>query len=237
MTPVDEALDALTSIETRAPDTLEASAWAEVARGRLNAMVGDVDGGRGLVASGRSRLAELGLALNHAGSSMEAAALEEIVGDVDGATTIRRAGYRDLAALGERGYLSTAAGRLARCLAIAGSLDEAERLVRLSEDAAATDDVYSQIALREAKALVRAARGDDVAAQALIDETVALLDGTDDCHLWATTFEDVARVHTAAGRMEAAEVALGRVIAVWERKRAGWVADIVRRRRAALATS
>jgi ATP/maltotriose-dependent transcriptional regulator MalT len=199
-------------------------------------MLGEVDAGRQLVASGRSRLAELGLAMNHAGSSMEAAALDEIVGDIDRAASTLRAGYQELVTLGERGYLSTAAARLARCLAIGGGLDEAERLVRISEDAAATDDVYSQIACRQAKALVHATRRDDAAAQQLIDETVSLLDGTDDCYLWATTFEDAARVHTAAGRTEAAEAALGRVIELWERKRAGWVADVVRRRLAGLVT-
>ena len=228
--PSDEGLRSIDDLAARAPNNLEVMAWKQIARGRLLAMLGRVEEGRDLVRIGRATFEDLGLTLTLGGSSMEAAALEEIAGDIAAAERLLRSGYELLSSLGEKGYLSTAAGELARCLALLGRLEEAEELARVSEEAAATDDIYSQVAWRQARALVHARRGEPDEALALAEEFVALTEPTDDCRLRGEAYEDIAEVHRLAGRNDEAAAALERAIDVWERKGAVFVADRLRAR-------
>ena len=85
--------------------------------------------------------------------------------------------YEALAQMGERGFLSTTAGLLAHALCALGEDDEADRFSRASEDAAAPEDVFSQVLWRSARAKVRARRGDAEAAEAPAREAVGSRSG------------------------------------------------------------
>jgi class 3 adenylate cyclase/tetratricopeptide (TPR) repeat protein len=233
-TPLGEGLRSIDVIAARAPNNREVRAWTQIARGRLLALLGRVDEGRRLVRAGRATFEDLGLTLTLGGSSMEAAGLEEIAGDIEAAERLLRSGYELLASLGEKGYLSTAAGQLARCMALLGRIEEAEELAGVSEDAAATDDVYSQIVWRQARALALARRGRSDEALALAQDIVALAEPSDDCRLVSMACEDVAEVYRLADRTGEAAAALERAIDVWDRKAAPFVADRLRARLAEL---
>ncbi|HET7235178.1 MAG TPA: adenylate/guanylate cyclase domain-containing protein [Actinomycetota bacterium] len=221
----DEGLRSIEALAGRAPNNLEVMAWSQIARGRFLGMLGRLDEGRGLVRAGRAVFEDLGLTLTLGGSSMEVAAFDEEVGEIEAAERTLREGYELLSGLGEKGYLSTVAGRLARCVALRGDLDEAEGLTRVSERTAATDDVNSQVAWRHARALVHAKRGEADQALAHARQAVVLTQPSDDCHLRGIGYESLAEVHRLAGRSDEAAEALRRAIEVWGRKGAIFVAE------------
>jgi ATP/maltotriose-dependent transcriptional regulator MalT len=173
---------------------------------------------------------ELGLPFMIGGLSHPSGILEEVAGDLEAAERELRAGYELLASLGEKGFLSTVAGSLARCVAKRGGLEEAEELARIGVRASATDDVYSQVTWRQALALVHAQRGQPDRALALAREAVGLAEPTDDCPMRAGAFEDLAEVHRLGGRMAEAADGLRRAIDTWDRKGAVFVAERLRAR-------
>jgi ATP/maltotriose-dependent transcriptional regulator MalT len=71
-----------------------------------------------------------------------------------------RESHATLEAMGERSYLSTAAALLAHALCARGELVEAERFSQRSEEAAARDDMFSQVLWRSARAKIHAHSGD-----------------------------------------------------------------------------
>jgi class 3 adenylate cyclase/tetratricopeptide (TPR) repeat protein len=233
-TPPEEALPVLDTIAARATDDLHVAAFSLTARSRLLAMLGRVDEGRALLHQGLAILRDLGLALSLGGSSMGAAMFEEMAGDLEGAEREVRSGFEILASLGEKGYLSSAAGMLARYVAIRGDLHEAEQLARLGEKTSAADDVYSQAWWRQAAALVHARRGEHERALELAQDAAERASKSVDCFLQAGAFEDLAEVHLLAGREDDAADALGRAIAIWDRKGATWPAERLRARVAEL---
>jgi tetratricopeptide (TPR) repeat protein len=110
--------------------------------------------------------------------------------------------------MGERGFLSTIAGFLAHALYAQGHYDDAGRFSRVSKQAAAPDDVLSQVLWRAAYAKVRARRGEAAGAEALAREAVRLADGTDHLNAQADAILDLAEVLMLAGRHpEALDVA------------------------------
>lgn len=229
-TPADQGLLAIEAIMESAPDNLELKAWSQIQRGKLLAMLGRADEGRSLVQASRATFEELGRALTFGGSGMETATFEELAGDGDAAERELRSSYETLESLGEKGYLSTAVGRLARYVAIRGDLEEAEVLVSIGREASASEDVYSQVAWRQALALVHARRGELESASALTEEALTLAEDTDDCQLQGELFEDVAEVHRLAGRTGQAAAAIERAVDVWNRKGAVAVVDRLRSR-------
>jgi len=234
MTRPEEGLRSVDALAARAPGDLHVAAWHKLTRGWFLAMLGRVDEGRDLVRSGRAVFEDLGLALTLGGSSIAAAWLEEIGGDLERAERELRSGFELLTSLGEKAFLSTVAGVLARCVALRGGLDEAEELAQIGEEAAATDDVYSQALWRQARALIHARRDEHERALELARQALELVEPSDFCELRTRAFEDLAEVHRLAGRNDDAAEALRRAIDVWDRKGAVVVADRLRARLAEL---
>jgi tetratricopeptide (TPR) repeat protein len=84
-----------------------------------------------------------------------------VAGDPAEAQRVLRRAYETLDQAGEKGAMSTQAALLAQAICAAGGPDaEAERLARISEAAAATEDILSQITLRGVLAKVLARRRD-----------------------------------------------------------------------------
>jgi tetratricopeptide (TPR) repeat protein len=130
-----------------------------------------------------------------------------LAGDLDGAERVAREAYVLLEQMGERSYLSSMAALLAHALSERGELDEAERFSRVSEDAAAADDAFSQVLWRSARAKTCARRGELAEAEALAREAVAVVETTDLLNTRGDTLADLGEVLALAGRpAEAAEV-------------------------------
>ena len=94
------------------------------------------------------------------------------------ASTLRES-YETLSGMGEHSFRSTIAGLLAHSLCELGEDDEADRFSRACEEAAADEDVFSQVLWRSARAKVLARRGEFDAAELAAREAVAIADRTD----------------------------------------------------------
>jgi class 3 adenylate cyclase/tetratricopeptide (TPR) repeat protein len=233
-TPVEEGFTLLDALAVRVQDDVEVAAWFQISHGVLLMMVGNVVDGRAMLRRGLAKFEDLGLAMTLGGSSHPVACAEAIAGDVEAAERELRRGYELLDSLGEKGFLSTIVGMLARFVAKRGALDEAEDLARIGEEASATDDLYSQVLWRQARALVYVQRGEAERALVLAEEAARLAAPSDDVVMRADAFEDLSDVYRLSGRMDEAADSLGRAIEVWDRKGAVVVADRLRVRLAEL---
>jgi predicted ATPase/class 3 adenylate cyclase len=192
--PVEEGIVRCKRFHDEAADDPVVQANACVEQAALEAMRGDFDLARELLAKGRQSLAELGFRLLVAMSAQEAHYVERLAGDVPAATEILRESYAELEAMGERAYLSTAAALLAHMLHAQADLADAERFTQVSEDTAAPDDIFSQLLWRSARAKIRVRRGDGAEAEALAREAVALADRTDLLNPQGDTRVDLSEV-------------------------------------------
>jgi predicted ATPase/class 3 adenylate cyclase len=193
-------------------------AWCCVARAVLEAMRGEFDRARELLAAGTRGLEELGLTVWAANTAQEAFLIESIAGTPAAATQTLRAGYQTLHRMGERGLLSTVAGFLAQALYARGEYEEAARCSRASQDAAATDDVFSQMLWRTSRAKILVRQGDRERAEALAREAVRLGEPTDLLNTRADALFDLAEVLRLAGRPEEAVTALAKAARLYEQK-------------------
>ena len=131
-------------------------ATCSVERAVLEAMRGDIETARELLAEGRRTIEEAGLTLWDALNAQETYLVEQLAGTPGAAAETLRHSYETLEEGGERAYRSTIAGFLAHALYAEVKDDEAERFSRESEQAASPDDVVSQVLWRIARAKILA---------------------------------------------------------------------------------
>jgi predicted ATPase/class 3 adenylate cyclase len=216
--PVEEGIARCKRFFGEAVDDPVIQANACVEQAALEAMRGDFEAARELVAKGRQSFAELGFTLLVATTAQEANYIEMLAGDPRAAEGIMRESLAQLESMGERAYLSSAAALLADALCAQGRLDEAEQLSHVSEDAAARDDLFSQVLWRSARAKIRALRGDAGAAVALAREAVALAEKTDLLNTQGDTLAALAEVLASAGKPADAAAALEQAASRFEQK-------------------
>jgi len=127
------------------------------------AMQGRFEEARELVALAHSTLDELGQPLYLATLAFWSGPLEMLAGDVVAAERELGAACDVFQAAGEQGWLSTMSGFHAVALDALGRVEEAEEAVRVSKDAATSDDYNAQAFWRwgEAKVLARRGRFDE----------------------------------------------------------------------------
>jgi class 3 adenylate cyclase/tetratricopeptide (TPR) repeat protein len=199
--PVDEAL----AFFDAHPDS---SSFHAAFRGQLEAMRGNFDEARRLLAIARERAHELGHRLAEAGHSMQEAEIELAAGNPERAAEVGLDGVAALDALGERGWLSTVAGWAAEALYRLGRDDEAWQMTEKAEEAGASDDVITQMLIRQVRAKILARRGEHDDAELLAREAVAWADPTDALEHRASSHLDLAIVLAAAGKRDEALTAL-----------------------------
>jgi tetratricopeptide (TPR) repeat protein len=142
-----------------------------------------------------------------------------IAGDPDKAQRVLRRAYEALDQAGEKGVMSTQAALLARAICAAGGSDaEAERFARISEAAAAAEDIMSQIPLRGALANVLAKRGEFEEAERLARDAVRLAEATDWLNMHADALADLATVLALADHSQEAMLVLQEAIGLYHRK-------------------
>jgi ATP/maltotriose-dependent transcriptional regulator MalT len=184
----------------------------------LEAMRGDFDTARELLAAGRRALDELGQPVWVAVTGQEAFFVEMLAGDPAAAARTLRQSYETLSGMGERSFRSTIAGLLAHALCELGEDDEADQFSRACEEAAAEEDVFSQVLWRSARAKVLARRGEADAAEAAAREAVAIAERTDLLNTQADALLDLAEVLAQAGRSDEARAAARDAADRFERK-------------------
>ena len=199
-TPVEDAITRCADIY----DDLDASdllshANRSIAIGRLEAMRGDAELGRRMVAEGRAVVQELGMLRHWAGTSMQAAELELESGHPVAAEEVLRPAFEKLTEIGEKSYLSTMAGFLAEALYEQGRHDEAVELTTVAEEAASPTDLLSQIIYRTVRAKIAARAGRLEEAEQLIQTAALKCEDTDCSNDRARVFTDLAEVLAIAG--------------------------------------
>jgi class 3 adenylate cyclase/tetratricopeptide (TPR) repeat protein len=222
------AVFGITPVPTAVRDVSETLAWARARNKRnvearserylaiLYAMAGNSERARAHARSSAAAYAELGLP--HSGPEEAAGIVEMLGGDPAAAEHHLRRGYELHARFGETGFLSTFAANLAHALHAQGRDGEAEEFTRISEGAAAADDVVSQFLWRSARAKVLARRKEFEEAEALAREAVRIA-GETGYILWgADTLMDLAEVLRAAGRVDEAILPIQDALARYEAK-------------------
>lgn len=212
-TPPGEVLEAVGTAVEEIGGTSGFRHIATVIRGDCLAWRGDLDGARRLLdeadaiaeALGSGFMLEIGLEAR--------GDLEFLAGDIAAAERALRENYRLADELGDEGHKSTTAGHLALALAHLGRFDEAESYARIAIEAAAEDDLASQVQGRVAQARVLSARGWHDEAIALAREAVQMFADAQSPRSQGDLCLELAEVLRAAGRLaeaaEAARIGLG----------------------------
>jgi len=146
------------------------------------------------------------------------AIVEEWFGNTELALANLEEHARSLQDAGERGYLSSMEAEIARFNIDLGRLEEAREAVRLADEAAAPDDVASQVEIRADRARIRAREGDLAGAEELARESIAQADRTDYINLFVIARLALADVLRLAGRRDEALQYLEEAAATEERR-------------------
>jgi tetratricopeptide (TPR) repeat protein len=216
--PVDEGIERCKEFLAKAGDDPTIRAFCCVERAVLEAMSGEFELARELLAEGTQAITDLGLTVWAANNAQETFFVETLAGNYQSATDTLRASYATLEDLGERAFLSTIAGFLAHALHALGELEEADRFSRAGETAAAPDDVLSQVLWRTARAKIRAESGDTEGAEALAREAVRLAEATELLNTQGDALLDLASVLAHGSRREDALAAAEEAARRFEQK-------------------
>jgi class 3 adenylate cyclase len=184
----------------------------------LHAMRGDFSHARDLYGRSHAITEELGARLVLAAIPLFSGKVEALAGDRVAAERELRRSYEMLSEMGEKSLLSTVAAQLADAVYEQGRGDEAERLTTISEEAAAPDDLLSQVMWRITRARVRAAAGRLEDAEPMARAAVVLAERTDYLNLRGDAAMALAEVLSAVGRKGEAGASACAAFELYERK-------------------
>jgi class 3 adenylate cyclase/tetratricopeptide (TPR) repeat protein len=216
-TPVPEALATCERILGEVTGDRRAEAIVCGALAQLRAMQGDFEAAREMYRQEVSLLADLGVSRESASTSIESARVEILAGDLAVAETYLRSDDALLAELGERYFRSTVAGMLGRVLLLREDSVEAEAFVVLAEALSETDDAWSQVLWRSARARLLADSAPERALE-LAQGAVDFAETTADLALRGDAWCDLGEVHVSAGRRDEAKEAVAAARALYELK-------------------
>jgi class 3 adenylate cyclase/tetratricopeptide (TPR) repeat protein len=218
-TPVEQAIRRCDAVYSRASGDRKAMSTALFTRAKFEAMRGRFSEARELVEKARAMLEEVALTVWMAGPFTQMAAWVELLADEpESAERQLRWGVETLREIGEFAWLPTVVGILAEAVYAQGRFDEVADVLMTGEEAAGSDDAYSQGLLRSvgAKSLARRGQIDD--AERLAREAVKILEPTDFLFLQAFARASLGEVLMLAQRAEEAEHVLTEGIRLAETK-------------------
>jgi predicted ATPase/class 3 adenylate cyclase len=216
-TPVDEALTVCERILGDVAGDRRAEAIVCGVVAQLRAMQGDFEAAREMYRQEVSLLDDLGTSRESASTSIESARVEVLAGDLEAAEAHLRRDDALLAELGERYFRSTVAGMLGRVLLLGGNDSEAEGFVVLAEALSESDDAWSQVLWRSARARLLAGTTPDRALE-LAHGAVDFAESTADLELRGDAWSDLGEVHATIGQADDAVKALEQALGLYRRK-------------------
>jgi tetratricopeptide (TPR) repeat protein len=229
-TPVDQALATIDELAPATASSRPLKLHVMRIRARFEAMRGDVETARDLIAQAKDLAAELGLEVTLARMAMNAGAIEILAGDPAAAERELRPAYDALKRMENWGFLASVVPRFVDALLVQGRDDEALNATEVIEGRIAPEDVDGQVGWRRVRARLLAHRGDVEQAERLAREAVAMAERTDYLELTAEAHAALAEVLHAAGNNEHARLALERAIRLYEQKGNVVAADRARSR-------
>jgi tetratricopeptide (TPR) repeat protein len=205
--PADEALRTLDELLPDPSEPLDL-----LKRACLLAMLGRFEEASTFSGRAAERLRELGA------SRFEVwfAELTALAGDYEEAAREGRLAVDDFARRGHRVFQGYYAAKLGRWLCALGRFDEAEPLAALSRTVESQEAEWSW---RQVQARVHAHRGEQLEAQRLAREAVAIVERTDQLTLQGDALCDLAEVLAAADHSDEAAEALEQALERYERKK------------------
>jgi class 3 adenylate cyclase len=217
-TPVDEGVRRCREILEQTAGDRSLEAFTAVSLAYLEAMRGNFEEARELSRRSNEILEDLGKMVALAASQSWVAEIELLAGNPGGAESLLRSALATLESMGERGNASTVAAILAQALYLQRDDEEAERLTVISEEAAALDDLTSQILWRTTRSRILTKRGRSEEAAQLALRAIALAEQTDALNLHADALMGLADVFAAAGRADDADAAVREALKLYEAK-------------------
>ena len=185
----------------------------------LYAMQDDFAAAQATLGTAKSLLETLGPTMT-AAITQPAALIAMLAGDPATAERYLRFEYDSFYQMGERRFLATTAAILARAIAAQGSsrYDEAIRLIAMSQEAAANEDLSAQAIGRGLYARILADRGRHREAEELARSATALSAQTDLLSERADTLLELSHVLAAAGHLSEAHSAATEALELYQRK-------------------
>lgn len=184
----------------------------------LHAMRGAFEEARGLLEQSRTLLEDLGQLRRLNEALLFAAGAELLAGDVATATEHLQRARAATSAAKQVGLLSSIDAYLAQALLASGGYEEADHAALTSAQAAADEDLFTQLRWRPVRARVLALRGELASALALAKDAVERAATTDDLNAHASALADHAEVLRLAGRDDDARAAADDAIGLYRRK-------------------
>jgi class 3 adenylate cyclase/tetratricopeptide (TPR) repeat protein len=217
-TQVPEAIQRAEAILARAQQAPGVQATCLVCLAGLQAMSGQFEHARTLLARGRQITEELGFRVWQAGFSLLSSDIAMLRDDPATAESELRRGYQALQGMGERGLLSMVVAELARAVYAQERYEEAEQLTQESERVAGTADVRSQITWRAIRGKILARRHEFARAEACANEAIRIVEQTDDLNSHGRALMDLAEMMELSNRPDDAVAALEGALELFERK-------------------
>ena len=217
-TPVPQAIARCEEILAQAHGDRRAEGLVLGALAHLNAMSGRIQPARKLYRSSRGIFEEVGAHVLAASSALDSGDVEMLAGDLSAAEIEFRRGFDELIQMGEKNFLSTMAGLLAQCLYLQGRFDEAEDVCEISKNAAAPDDLESQVLWRSVQAKGIARNGFFDEAKELASTAVELIKSTDSPVIKGAALMDCAEVLEMAGSSREAASLIKEAISLYVAK-------------------
>jgi tetratricopeptide (TPR) repeat protein len=190
-------------------------------RAQLEAMRGEFDLARDLIAQAKALAEELGPQVTlDARIAGWAGSVEFLAGAATAAEHDLRLACEGLERVGELGFLASVAPLLVDALLMQGRDDEAFALTERwrPERLTVPEDVDAQVGWRRVRAKALARRGDLDEAERLGHEAVTIASDTEYLQLRATAFADLAEVLRLAGKTEESTAAAQEAIRLCEQK-------------------
>jgi tetratricopeptide (TPR) repeat protein len=218
-TPVEEAVLRCGELLGRAAADRKATATALYTMAKLEAMRGQFAEARKHISRARNALEEVSLPVVIAGPFTQMAGWVEILaGDPAAAEQELRWGLERLREIGELAWLPTVAGILGEAVYAQGRLDDVEEFLRIVEETAGSEDVYSQALLRGIKAKLLARRGEGGESERFGREAVAIAEPTDFQFIKAFVLLCLGEALQLLGQKKAAREVLTRALDVCQQK-------------------
>src|SRR5215216_6150464 len=217
-TPAAEAIRRCEAIREEIREDRRSAAATLYSLAGLYAMIARFDAARECLDLAGRTLEDLGFVTLSSSFTHYEGLVEILAGNLARAEERLKFGLERLEAMGERAFVSSLAALLAEVLYRQGRHDEAKRLVNRSREAAAPDDLGTQITWRTVRARILTATGRLEDAEADARQAVSLAEGTDWSAHHAAAYVALGGVLSERGRPQEAELAIRTALALDEGK-------------------
>jgi tetratricopeptide (TPR) repeat protein len=217
-TPVESALQRAEQIRGQVDGNRRLHVTILRCQARLEAMRGNVNAARDLIAEAIALAEEVGLGVSAASVQHDSGRIELDAGQPTAAERFVRPAVESLERMGNQGYFVSTAPVLIEALIAQDRDEEAVALIERVAEWSIADDLESQISWRRLKGKLLAKRGDLDDAERLAREAVALATRTDFIVDLGRALENLAQVVQLTGRPQDARPELEHAIRLYEQK-------------------